>query len=158
MIKNSLKIALLVLLSVNTFYCDSSKTDPTIVFWPFDEQQGIYPSCVISDLSDNDYPLVIGPGAMIVQGKFGNALDPVNQLAIELIEDTSDVKFGMARLPVPDGRTQEPLSWFNANFAALMTNGEQHLRNQVGFTQVTNTKLNLGDFDWTVEFWFQTIA
>ncbi|MDZ7721775.1 MAG: LamG domain-containing protein [candidate division KSB1 bacterium] len=46
------------------------------------------------------------------------------------------------------------MSWFNADFAALMTSGETHLRKEVGFPQVTQTDLNLGDFDWTVEFWF----
>ena len=56
-------------------------------------------------------------------------------------------------MPIPEGRTVEPLFWFNSNFAALMTSGENHLRKQVGFAQVTKTKLNLGDFDWTVEFW-----
>ncbi|MDZ7721774.1 MAG: hypothetical protein U5R06_02850 [candidate division KSB1 bacterium] len=36
---------------------NSRETDKsTIAFWPFDEQQGIYPSCVLSDLSDDDYP------------------------------------------------------------------------------------------------------
>jgi hypothetical protein len=38
-----------------------------------------------------------------------------------------------------------------------MTSGEKHLRNQVGFPQVTTTKLNLGDFDWTIEFWFKPL-
>ena len=37
----------------------------TIALWPFDEQLGLYPSSVISDLSDNDYPLVIGPGGQV---------------------------------------------------------------------------------------------
>ena len=35
-----------------------------------------------------------------------------------------------------------------------MTSGENHLRNEVGFANATETKLNVGDFDWTVEFWF----
>ena len=127
----------------------------TIAFWPFDEQQGIYPSCVLSDLSDNDYPLVIGPGGMIVEGKFGNALAVADQPEVEISENPSDVKFGLARLEIPEGRTVEPMNWFNARFTALMTRGESHLRNEAGFPHVTSTKLNLGDFDWTIEFWFK---
>jgi hypothetical protein len=34
--------------------------------------------------------------------------------------------------------------------------GENHLRKQVGFKNATDTPLNLGDFDWTVEFWYQS--
>ena len=37
---------------------------------------------IFNDQSDNNYPLVIGPGGMLVAGKFGNALDPVDQPAI----------------------------------------------------------------------------
>ena len=127
----------------------------TIALWTFDEQQGIYPSCVLTDLSDNDYPLVLGPGGMIVEGKFGNALAIIEQPKIIMPEEDSE-KFGLVKLPVSDGRSQEPMTWYNANFTALMTNGEKHLRNQVGFPQPTKTKLNLGAFNWTVEFWFMS--
>ena len=48
----------------------------------------------------------------------------------------------------------EPLTWMNAGFCALMTRGENHLRKEVSFPDPTRTKLNLGDFDWTVEFWY----
>jgi hypothetical protein len=47
------------------------------------------------------------------------------------------------------------MNWMNSNFCALMTSGENHLRKEVGFINPTESKLNLGDFDWTVEFWFQ---
>jgi hypothetical protein len=33
--------------------------------------------------------------------------------------------------------------------------GKTHSRNQVGFADASITKLNLGNFDWTVEFWLQ---
>jgi len=62
----------------------------------------------------------------------------------------------MQKQPVPPGRTVDPLTWHNARFAALMTSGENHLRKKVGFAKPTQTDLNLGDFDWTVEFWLQT--
>ncbi len=55
--------------------------------------------------------------------------------------------------PKPPGRTIDPLNWRNATFAALATSGEKHLRTP-GFANATDTKLNLGAFDWTVEFWF----
>ncbi len=35
-----------------------------------------------------------------------------------------------------------------------MTRGEKHLRQEVGFASPTKSRLNLGDHDWTVEFWF----
>lgn len=143
----------LVIITAITFFLFKNLSAQTIALWAFDEQQGIYPSCVLTDLSDNDYPLVLGPGGMIVDGKYGNALDMEEQPKVEIPEEDSQ-KFGLVDLPVQIGRTQKPLTWFNANFAALMTRGENHLRKQVGFPQVSRTKLNLGAFDWTVEFWF----
>lgn len=125
-----------------------------IAFWPFDEQQGVYPSSALTDFSDNDYPLVIGPGGKIVEGMFGNALYPVQQVKFDFVEIEDEVKFGLTPVPIPEGRTVEPMNWFNADFCALMTSGENHLRKQVGFPQVTKTKLNLGNFDWTIELWF----
>lgn len=151
--KRALLILICSLLFAVTIYGQSVKTN-TIALWAFDEQQGVYPSSALADHSDNDYPLVIGLGGKIVEGKFGNALDPVQQAKFDFIEIDDEVKFGLTPLPIPEGRTIEPMNWFNANFAALMTSGETHLRKQVGFPQVTKTKLNLGDFDWTVEFWF----
>ena len=50
------------------------------------------------------------------------------------------------------------MDWSNANFCALMTLGEQHLRQEVGFPHATQTGLNLGDHDWTVEFWYLPTA
>ncbi|MFC2133970.1 LamG-like jellyroll fold domain-containing protein [Bacteroidota bacterium] len=141
-------------LFATVFILYNSTFSQTTALWNFDEQKGIYPSSVISDHSDNDYPLVIGPGGMIVDGKYGNALDPVEQPFVQITEEDDEVRFGLTRLPISAGRTIEPMNWFNANFAALMTSGETHLRKQVGFAQPTKTKLNLGDFDWTVEFWF----
>ena len=125
----------------------------TIALWPFDEQEGLYPSCVLSDFSDNDYPLVIGNGGVIIKGKFGNALLPQLRPKVNIPEGKA--LFGLEQLKPEAGRTTPPLSWSNADFCALMTRGEKNLRNQVGFPHVTQTKLNLGDFDWTVEFWFR---
>ena len=132
--------------------CQQQKIE-TVALWPFDEQRGIYPSCVISDISKNDYPLVLGPGGQIVEGKFGNALATSEQPLVDYPGQES-VKFGLQAIPIPDGRTIEPMTWMNANFCALMTSGENHLRKEVGFVQPTRTRLNLGDFDWTVEFWY----
>jgi hypothetical protein len=129
----------------------------TIALWCFDEQQGIYPSCVVSDLSDNDFPLVLGPGGQIVAGKYGNALEPTEHPEITLPESES-ILFGMRKLPIPEGRIVEPMNWHNANFCALMTSGENHLRKEVTFKQPTESKLNLGDSDWTVEFWLMLTA
>ncbi len=127
--------------------------DHTVALWGFDEPVGLYPSGVISDLSDNDYPLSMGQGGRIVEGKFGNALTTAE--VVEMDYPKGDVNFGLRYLPVPEERTQEPMTWMNAHFAALMTNGEEHLRNQVGYPSPTKTALNLGKFDWTVEFWYK---
>jgi hypothetical protein len=130
-----------------------SLTGQTIALWCFDEQKNIYPSSVLSDQSENDYPLVIGPGGMIVEGRFGNALEPIDQPAVILPGGES--RFGLQEMPIPQGRTVEPMTWKNARFAALMTSGENHLRKEVGFVNPTECDLNLADFNWTVEFWFK---
>ena len=127
----------------------------TTALWLFDEPAGLYPSHTLDDMSDNDMVLTLGLGAQIVPGRYGNALllaplDP--PLDVPPAEEKPG-EFGLARLPVPEGRTVEPLSWFTAHYAALMTSGENHLRKQVGFKNPTTSALNLGDFDWTVEFW-----
>lgn len=133
--------------------CSPPKSDTnTISLWLFDEQINFYPSHVLENSSENNIPLVLGLGGQIVEGKFGNALEPIPQSEIELPH--GELKFGLEKLEPAEGRTVKPLTWYNADFAALMTSGEKHLRKEVGFEQVTNTKLNLGDFDWTIEFWF----
>ncbi len=127
----------------------------TTALWLFDEQQGVYPSSVLNDSSPNDYPLVLGPGGEIVHGKFGNALEPLQQPKVKYPK--GEARFGLKQLPTPADRTVPPLSWMNADFCAFMTMGEKHLRKDVGFKNPTKSKLNLGDFDWTVEFWFMPV-
>ena len=127
----------------------------TTALWLFDEPAGLYPSHTLDDTSDNDMVLTLGLGAQVAPGRYGNALllaplDP--PLEVPPAEEKPG-EFGMARLPTPEGRTVEPLSWFTADYAALMTSGENHLRKQVGHKNPTTSALNLGDFDWTVEFW-----
>jgi hypothetical protein len=124
----------------------------TVALWLFDEQTGLYPSCVLSDAGPEEIPLILGPGGTIVSGRFGNALEPAGQPPVVYPEGS--VRFGLEALPVPAGRTVEPMTWMNAGFAALMTSGENHLRKEVRFAKPTRTKLNLGRFDWTVEFWY----
>jgi Concanavalin A-like lectin/glucanases superfamily len=137
---------LMVLSSFSTF-----NFAQTIALWPFDEQQGLYPSSVLSDVSSNDYPLVLGPGGQVIPGKFGNALEPGEYPAFPFPQSDNPL-FGLGPVAAREGR--KPLTWRTARFCALMTSGENHLRNEVGFANATETKLNLGDFDWTVEFWF----
>jgi hypothetical protein len=110
----------------------------TVALWLFDEQVGIYPSCVLGDASQNNYPLVLGPGG---------------QIAIELSPENRYI--GFERRPQIDpSRKMPPMDWASAKFCALMTRGEHHLRQEVGFPHATETGLNLGDKDWTVEFWY----
>jgi len=126
----------------------------TEALWLFDEQVGLYPSCVLNESSENDLPLVLGFGGRIVEGKYGNALEPLDQPAVNF--PPGNVFFGLESPGIPEGRSVEPMTWMNARFGALMTTGEKHLRHEVGFKNATETFLNLGNFDWTVEFWYQS--
>ena len=149
-----------VLIVVGLAACAPPPDDATIgvqttALWLFDEPAGLYPSHTLDDMSDNDMVLTLGLGAQVAPGRYGNALllaplDP--PLEVPPAEEKPG-EFGLARLPTPEGRTVEPLSWFTAHFAALMTSGENHLRKQVGHKNASTSALNLGDFDWTVEFW-----
>jgi hypothetical protein len=130
-------------------------TTTTTALWLFDEPAGLYPSHTLDDMSDNDMVLTLGLGAQVVPGRYGNALllSPLDPPLDVPPAEEKPGEFGLARLPIPEGRTVEPLSWFTAHYAALMTSGENHLRKQVGFKNPSTSALNLGDFDWTVEFW-----
>lgn len=128
----------------------------TIALWLFDEPQGLYPSHVIDDASNNDYPLVLGRAGSIVSGKYGNALDATAFMDLE-IPNMNEARFGMSDpLPIPEGKTAVPMNWENALFTAIMTSGEKHLRKEIGMVNATQTKLNLGNFDWTIEFWYKS--
>ncbi|MGY8693203.1 MAG: LamG-like jellyroll fold domain-containing protein, partial [Verrucomicrobiia bacterium] len=127
----------------------------TVALWLFDEPEWLYPSHTIDSSAGLDSPMVLGLGGTLTQGKWGNALSTKPHPPVD-IPDHGEETASLNRLAVPAGRTQEPLTWHNANFAALMTGGERHLRKQVGFVNPTDTDLNLGDFDWTVEFWFRS--
>jgi hypothetical protein len=126
----------------------------TVALWLFDEPAGLYPSTPLDSAAGLDAPLVLGLGGSIVPGKFGRALSTEPFPPVE-IPDVGESTAALHRFPVPAGRTQEPLSWHNAQFTALMTGGERQVRKEVTFIHPTHTGLNLGDFDWTVEFWFR---
>jgi hypothetical protein len=131
----------------------------TIAQWLFDEQKEIYPSCALTDSGPNDYFLIFGRGARLVDGRFGHALEAAEPLPLAISGEEarpgseSALHFGLIPIPTPPGRTVPPMTWQNATFAALFTSGETHLRTP-GFANATDTRLNLGDFDWTVEFWY----
>ena len=124
----------------------------TIALWLFDEPLGTYPSSVLDDSSPNDYPLTLGPGGKIAPGKFGHSLEIIE--VPQMSYPNGEARFGLSPLPVPEGLKIPPMTWMNAKFSALMTRGENHLRKEVGYANPTDTKLNLGNFDWTVEFWY----
>lgn len=127
----------------------------TIALWLFDEQAGLYPSCVLSDAA-GDAPLVLGRGGQVVEGKFGNALEPSEQAKITV---PFRHRFtGFEDLPRFDRSRKVPLmEWSNANHCAFMTSGEKHLRKEVGYASATRSPLNLGNVDWTVEFWYRPV-
>jgi hypothetical protein len=131
-----------------------------VATWLFDEQTQAYPSTILSDSGPNGYVVALGRGARLVPGRFGNALQTSDPEPIDIRGSSvrpgseSAVRFGLVPVPVPAGRHVQPMWWGNANFAALLTSGEKHLRTG-GYANATDTRLNLGAFDWTVEFWFQ---
>ncbi len=131
----------------------SSGRADTIALWLFDEHEGLYPSCMLSDAGPNGYDLALGRGGRIVAGRFGRALEACPPAPLEIRGSQRSVLFGLTPPPTLPGRKVEPLHWMNATFCALATVGEKHLRS-AGFANPTQTRLNLGDFDWTVEFWF----
>lgn len=130
------------------------QADP-VALWLFDEHQGLYPSSILSDAGPHHYDLVLGRGGRIVPGRFGRALQPCPPPPLSIHAQSPSVLFGLAPPPKIPGRLTEPLVWQNAVFCAFATAGEKHLRSP-GFVNPTETQLNLGAFDWTVEFWFQS--
>lgn len=126
----------------------------TVALWLFDEPAGLYPSTPLEAAAGVDAPLVLGLGGSVVEGRFGRALSTEPFPAV-VIPSEGEETAALHRFPVPAGRTMEPLSWHNAQFSALMTGGEKQIRKEVSFASATGTDLNLGDFDWTVEFWFR---
>ena len=137
----------------------------TVALWLFDEQVGVYPSSVLNDTGPASHFLILGRGAELVPGKFGRALRPITPLpltiqyrgsgpASDADSGGSAVTFGLRPPPMKPGRTQPPLTWENAHFAALTTTGDAHLR-RAPFTNATDSKLNLGTGDWTIECWLR---
>lgn len=126
----------------------------TTALWLFDEPRGTYPSSVLDSSSENDYPLVLGQGGRLVTGKFGNALSIIVRPPIDY--PTGANEYGLKRPWQIFSDDDARMFWDNSRFAALMTVGEKHLRKEVGFVNPVATQLNLGDFDWTVEFWYRT--
>ncbi len=88
----------------------------TVAVWLFDEPPGLYPSAVIGDVGPDDVLMVIGPGGRITTGgRFGNALQVLAEpVRPEIPAGEHPAHFGLVELPVPDGRTVEPMSWFES--------------------------------------------
>lgn len=131
----------------------------TVALWTFDEPLDLYPSHVLDTVAGLEAPLTLGLGGTLVAGKFGHALSarPYRH-ALEIPASSSSPgraeEFGQIDLPPPPGKTQKPLSWHNAHFAAFMTGGENHLRREVAYINPSRSGLNLGPAGWTLEFWF----
>ncbi len=129
----------------------------TVALWLFDEQQGTYPSSPLNDAGPHSYFVILGRGADLVPGRFGNALKPTEPAPFNPVFDWNEEQqktFGLVQLPTPAGRTMPPMTWKSAAFSAFFTSGDAHLR-RLPFANASDTRLNLGAFDWTVEFWFK---
>ncbi len=128
----------------------------TVAFWPFDEPAGCYPSTALTDNGPHDYTVILGRGAKIAEGRFGQGLEVCAPAPIQIVKPSGDgqTEFGLTPVPKPSGRSIDPMTWETAHFGALLTSGEKHLRH-MEFANATDTQLNLGDFDWTVECWLR---
>jgi len=63
---------------------DRVEDNVTTALWLFDEPLALYPSSSMDDQTDNDNILTLGPGGKIVEGKFGNALEPIEQPKVRI--------------------------------------------------------------------------
>lgn len=136
----------------------------TVALWLFDEQEGLYPSSILNDAGPQDWFLVLGRGGRLVPGRFGRALEVAapppfapsfgGVQSQEEFTNAGSFAFGLRAPPKKPGRTVEPMTWFNATFAAAFVNGDGHLR-RLPFPSPTKGGLNLGRGDFTVEFWFK---
>lgn len=137
-----------------------SRSD-TVALWLFDEQENVYPSSPLNDCGPNSYFLILGRGGHIVPGKHGHALRAITPLPFNPVilqrKSATMIRDGLIPPPKKPGRTVEPLTWFNATFAATFLNGDEHLRREP-FANATGAKLNLPAADWTFEFWFNPDA
>ncbi len=173
--RRRLRIFGLALAGIFTLGLPCISAAETTALWLFDEPSALYPSSALDSSSENDYPLVIGQGGRLTKGKFGNALEPTDRRlpyypwglsrdglqwpwttwlrtpSLEVHYFPPSVKLSWPKWLENPGT----MSWANSRFAALMTSGESHLRKEVGFINPIETKLNLGPFDWTVEYWYR---
>jgi hypothetical protein len=108
----------------------------SVALWLFDEQRGAHPGSVLKDVGPGSYSLVLGQGAQIVPGKFGNALSTGASAASE------------------KPQTSAPSANGNAQSAAVFTKDKKHVR-AAPFANATDSRLNLGAKDWTLECWLQ---
>ncbi|MGI9427312.1 MAG: LamG domain-containing protein, partial [Bythopirellula sp.] len=144
-------LLLCLVVSLNSY--QSVHAVETTALWLFDEPRGTYPSSVLDSSLGHDYPLVLGQGGQIVAGKYGNALATIRQPRV--IYPNGEPLYGLQRPWKIFASDRQRMTWQNSHFAAIMADGERHLRKEVGFVNAVESKLNLGDFDWTVEFWLK---
>jgi hypothetical protein len=129
----------------------------TVALWLFDEPVGLSPGSVLNDAGPKHYSLMLGRGAEIAPGKFGHALRPIAPAARAIRrshaqESGGDETVGLrARAPSPSD-TGPRGKGEDAPFAALFSNGKKHAR-RADSVNATDSRLNLGAHDWTVEAW-----
>lgn len=136
----------------------------TVALWLFNEQEGAYPSSLLNDCGPGGYFLALGRGGRIVPGHEGGALRAIEPPPFHPWYgqkddgfgreegDASLIRFGLAAPPRIPGRKVEPMTWFNATFAAAFVNGDAYLRRNP-FANASDSGLNLGAEDWTFEYW-----
>jgi hypothetical protein len=97
----------------------------TLAHWHFDPTPAVGGAINLADAGPHGHTLVLGPGAVIVPGRTGHALRPSGG------EQAGISAFSLRR-PQEDAATSRPR-----------------------FANVTDSKLNLGADDWTIDGWFR---
>ena len=100
----------------------------TVALWLFDEQVGVYPSSVLNDAGPGSHFLILGRGGGDRAGKIWQCAAARSRRSrsrsrhaaagADADSSGSSVTFGLRPPPAKAGRTQPPLTWENAHFAA----------------------------------------
>lgn len=144
------------------FLCTGGPAAPalradTVALWLFDEKVAVDSGSVLSDAGPGSHYLLLGPGAELVTGRFGHALRtiPLSPLVISP-RSSFDGRNGSPPGPQPprSGRVSRMLVGAGTPSGALSTNGDGHPPRSP-FRNATDSRLNLGAHDWTVECWLR---
>ena len=114
----------------------STSRNETVALWLFDEPIGAASGSLLHDSGPKGCSLTLGRGAVLVPGKFGQALSSSPGIAVDVQSRGSPGSAGFAALLAMDTRKAGHVLHANP----------------------TDTRLNLGPHDWTLECWLRLDA